>query len=153
MVTGSVRQAASHLAKAFRDHLQSSPVHLPGSAQFRPSTHFIFSTFANADPAPKRQGAITPKLLRAMHTLAGLEFRETHDSPAAAAADLAILGFFAICHALVRECHHYSTRLDQDSGCARRCFSGQGSQRNTTGSPRHFTRCLGHLAICRPEKR
>jgi hypothetical protein len=29
-----------------------------------------------------------------MHTLAGLEFRGTHDSPAAAAADLAIHGFF-----------------------------------------------------------
>jgi hypothetical protein len=94
MVAGSVRQAASHLAKAFRDHLQPSPLHLPGSAQLRPSTHSLFSAFANADLAPNRQRAITPKLLRAMCTLAGLEFRETHDSPAAAAADLAILSFF-----------------------------------------------------------
>jgi hypothetical protein len=105
MVAGYVRQAASHLAKTFRDHLQPSPVHLPGLAQLRPSTHSLFSAFANADPAPKRQRAITPKLLRVMCTLAGLEFRETHDSHAAIAADLAILGFFFA----MRSCENTAT--------------------------------------------
>jgi hypothetical protein len=94
MVAGTVREAAGHLAKAFRDNLSPSPVHLPGLAHLCPSTHSLFNAFANADPAPKRQQAITPKLLRTMHTLASLEFREAHDNPAAIAADLAILGFF-----------------------------------------------------------
>jgi hypothetical protein len=105
MVASTVREAAGHLAKAFRDNLQPSPVHLPGSAQLRPATHALFNAFANADPAPKRQRAITPKLLRAMYTLAGLAFEATHDSTASIAADLAILGFFFA----MRSCENTTT--------------------------------------------
>jgi hypothetical protein len=105
MVASTVREAAGHLAKAFRDNLEPSPVHLPGSAQLRPATRALFNAFSNADPAPKRQRAITPKLLRAMYTLAGLEFEETRDNPAAISTDLAILGFFFA----MRSCENTTT--------------------------------------------
>jgi hypothetical protein len=85
--------------------MQPSPLHVAGSSQLLPSARSLFKAFANADPAPKRQRAITPKLLRGMYKLAGLEFAETHDTPAAIAADLAILGlFFAM-----RSCENTTT--------------------------------------------
>jgi hypothetical protein len=105
MVAGTLRQATSNLATAFRNNLQPSPLHVAGSAQLLPATRSLFKAFANADPAPKRQRAITPKLLRGMYTLAGLDFPETHDTPAAIAADLAIVGlFFAM-----RSCENTTT--------------------------------------------
>jgi hypothetical protein len=105
MVSGTLRKATGHLATAFRNHLKPSPLHVEGSAQLLPATRSLFKAFTNADPAPKRQRAITPKLLRGMYTLAGSEFLETRDTPAAIAADLAILGlFFAM-----RSCENTTT--------------------------------------------
>jgi hypothetical protein len=105
MVAGTLREATSHLATAFRHNLEPSPFHVAGSSQLLPATRSLFKAFANADPAPKRQRAITPKLLRGMYTLAGLEFEVTRDTPAAIATDLAILGlFFAM-----RSCENTTT--------------------------------------------
>ena len=94
VVASTVRQTASNLATAFRNNLQPSPLHIAGSAQLLPSARALLQAYANVDPAPKRQRAITPKLLRGMHTLAGLDFQVTRDLPAAIAADLAIAGLF-----------------------------------------------------------
>ena len=95
MVTSTVREATGHLATAFRNHLEPSPMHIDGSAQVLPIARSLFKAFESADPAFKRQRAITPKLLRGMYiTLAGLAFAETHDTPSAIAADLAIVGLF-----------------------------------------------------------
>ena len=82
------------MATAFRNNPQPRSLHVEGSAQLLPATRSLFKAFENADPASKRQRAITPKLLRDLHTLAGLAFPEIHDTPAAIAADLAIMGLF-----------------------------------------------------------
>ena len=105
MVASTVREATGHLATAFRNNLKPSPLHIAGSAQLLPSARSLFKAFENADPAPQRQRAITPKLLRGMYTLAGLAFDVTHDTPPAIAADLAIVGlFFAM-----RSCENTTT--------------------------------------------
>ena len=54
----------------------------------------------HADPAPQRQRAITPILLRGMYTLVvGWDFQVMHVlTPTAIAVDLAIVGlFYAMC--------------------------------------------------------
>ena len=72
-------------------------LHIESSAQLFPAACSLFKAFENADLAPKRQQAITPKLLRGIYTLACLVFEVTHNTPPAIAADLKILGlFFAI---------------------------------------------------------
>jgi hypothetical protein len=105
MVASTLREATGHLATAFRNNLQPSPLHVSGSAQLLPATRSLFKAFANADPATKRQRAITPKLLQGTHTSAGLEFREMRDTPAAIATNLAILGLFFA----VRSCENITT--------------------------------------------
>ena len=96
--TNDCEHYAGSMATVFWNHLQPSPLHIVGSAQMLPtSIHSLFKVFVNADPAPKHQWAITPYLLQGMYTLAGLAFPESHDTPAAIAADLAIVGlFFAV---------------------------------------------------------
>jgi hypothetical protein len=71
----------------------------------RRATRSLFGAFAHANPAPKRQQAITPRLMRGMCKLAGLASPQTHDAPASITADLAILGlFFAM-----RSCENIAT--------------------------------------------
>ena len=72
--------------------MQPSPMYIEGAAQLLPAARSLFKAFENADPAPKRQRAITPKLLRGMYTLGGLAFEIFHDTPPAIAANLAIVG-------------------------------------------------------------
>ena len=68
MVASTVREATSHLAMAFRNHLQPSPMHIEGSAQLLHAAHSLFKAFEHADPAPKQsQRTITPKLLQGMY--------------------------------------------------------------------------------------
>ena len=67
-------------------------LHIESSAQLFPAACSLFKAFENADLAPKRQQAITPKLLRGMYTLGGLAFEIFHDTPPAIAANLAIVG-------------------------------------------------------------
>jgi hypothetical protein len=105
MVASTVREATGHLATTFRDNHKQSPLHIEGSSQLLPATRSLFKAFSNADPAPQRQRAITPKLLRGMHALAGLALPTTHDLPAAVAADLAIVGLFFA----VRSCENTTT--------------------------------------------
>ena len=105
MVVSTVHEATDHFATAFRNHLKLSPMHIEGSAQLLPVACSLFKAFENADPAPKRQRAVTPKLLRGMYTLAELAFAETHDIPLAIATNLAIVRlFFAM-----RSCDNITT--------------------------------------------
>ena len=86
---------------AFTNNLRRSHLHIitGSSAQLHPATCYLFKAFVNADPAPKRQRAITQKMLQGMYTLAGLDFPELHDTPTAVVADLAMEGlFFDICN-------------------------------------------------------
>ena len=94
VVSGTVRQAASHLASAFRGHLRRSPVHVKDGANMRPFVRSLLKAFENEDPPKNQQRAITPKLLRAMHNRAGVDLPLTHDTLYAIMADLTIMAFF-----------------------------------------------------------
>ena len=94
VVANTVRQAASSLGASFRGHFQQSPFHLPGSPNLRPVVRSLLAAFTNADPAARQQRAITPKLLRAMFSMAGVDQAASHDSNFATISELAIVGFF-----------------------------------------------------------
>ena len=65
VASGTVRQAAGHLATAFRGHLRDSPVHVKGSPNMPPFVRSLRNkAFENEDPPKNQQQAITPKLLR-----------------------------------------------------------------------------------------
>jgi hypothetical protein len=89
-----VRDAASYLASAFRKRHRESPLHLTGSNNMLPNIRALFKAYDNVDPAPKRQKAITPKLLRKMFEAAGAGTNELRDTAPAVAADLVIGAFF-----------------------------------------------------------
>jgi hypothetical protein len=56
------------VAATFWDNLKRSPFHIPGSNKLAPSIHLLFQAFNATDPAPKRQRAITPRLLQHLYT-------------------------------------------------------------------------------------
>lgn len=64
MVASSVRTAASSLAASLRKRLKFSPLHVKGSEKFLPTISSLLRALDNMSPPPKRQKAITPKLLR-----------------------------------------------------------------------------------------
>jgi hypothetical protein len=94
VVAGTVRDAASYLASAFRKRNRTSPLHLEGSNNMLPSLRALFKAYDNVDPAPKRQKAITPKLLRKMYDSSGAGTIELRDTAPAVATDLVIGAFF-----------------------------------------------------------
>ena len=69
-------------------------MHIPGSPHLRPSIRSLLRATSNVDPPPNRQKAITPKLLRAMFTMAGVGLKATNDTPMAIVSELAIMGYF-----------------------------------------------------------
>ena len=69
-------------------------MHISGSNHLRPFVRSLLKAFDNEDPARNQQRAITPKLLRAMYTMAGADAETTRDSELAIVADLAIMGYF-----------------------------------------------------------
>ena len=94
MVSGTVREAASHLAASFRSHKLHSPLHIEGTSHLLPEVSNLLHAYSNSDPAPKRQKAITPKLLRAMHQLSGTRTTALRNSPFAIITEIATAGFF-----------------------------------------------------------
>jgi hypothetical protein len=60
----------------------------------RPTLRALLRAYDNADPAPKRQKAITPKLLRYLFQSTGLATDALRDSAPAVMADITIAGFF-----------------------------------------------------------
>jgi hypothetical protein len=94
VVVGTVRDAASYLASAFRNRHQTSPLHLAGSNNMLPNIRALFKAYDNGDPAPKRQKAITPKLLRKLFDSSGAGTPKLRDTAPAVTADLVIGAFF-----------------------------------------------------------
>jgi hypothetical protein len=94
VVAGTVREAASHLAASFRVHQHPSPLHITGSTNLHPSIRSLLTAYSNVDPPPKRQKAITPKLLRAMHNMSGARTTSLRDTPFAVITELATFAFF-----------------------------------------------------------
>ena len=105
VVASTVRSAASSLASSFRHHLQHSPFHVSGSANMRPTLRALLRAYDNTDPAPKRQKAITPKLLRFLFESTGLATIALCDSAPAVTADITIAGFFFA----MRSCEYSTT--------------------------------------------
>jgi hypothetical protein len=60
----------------------------------RPTLRALLRAYDNADPAQKRQKAITPKLLRFLFQSTGLATNSLRDSAPAVMADITIAGFF-----------------------------------------------------------
>jgi hypothetical protein len=91
MAGSSVRAAAGHLASAFRDRFEPSPIHVPDGSRLRPSITALLKAVANVEDPPNRQKAITPKFLRHLHRLGSPTVQ-----PCAIdhAVDLLIGGFF-----------------------------------------------------------
>ena len=94
MVAGTVRQAAGHLAAAFRDNLRPSPIHIKGGSNLRPFVRSLLKAYENDDPPSNQQRAITPKLLRAMYHTGGVADPATRDTKFAIIAELAIMAYF-----------------------------------------------------------
>jgi hypothetical protein len=107
VVAGTVRSAAGSLAEAFRNHLQHSPFHIPGSTNMRPTLRALLRAYNNTDPAPKRQKAITCKLLRYLFQSTGLATNALHNSAPAVMADITIAGFFFA----MRSCEYSTTSV------------------------------------------
>jgi hypothetical protein len=90
VVAGTVQDAASYLASAFRKRHRTSPLHLAGSNNMLPNIRALFKAYDNVDPTPKRQKAITPKLLRKLFDSSGAGTPELRDTAPAVTADLVI---------------------------------------------------------------
>jgi hypothetical protein len=96
----TVRTAAGHLAAAFRDSFQCSPLHVPDGSRLLPSFAALFKALDNIGDPPNRQRAITPKFLRYLHRLGS-----TGRPKVCAidhAVDLLIAGFFFATRDLAR---------------------------------------------------
>jgi hypothetical protein len=59
-----------------------------------PNIRALFKAYNNVDPAPKRQKAITPKLLQKLFDSSGAGTPELCDTAPAVTADLVIGAFF-----------------------------------------------------------
>ena len=94
VVSGTVRQATSHVAATFRSNLRPSPMHNPGGTHLKPFVRSLLKAYDNDDPAKLQQRAITPKLLRAMFLMSGAEVTITKDTPFAIISELAIMAYF-----------------------------------------------------------
>jgi hypothetical protein len=106
VVSSTVRDAASSLAAAFRHNHRLSPFHEQGSTHLLPVIRSLLKAYDNVDPPTNRQKAITPKLLRCMHSSTGIDTLELRDTLPAATADLTISAFFFA----MRSCEFSTTR-------------------------------------------
>jgi hypothetical protein len=87
----------------FKCHYRESPFHLQGNQELRPSILQLLRAFENFDPPPKRQKAITPRLLRclAQYGLTSRIAERSYDH----AVDLIIAAFFFA----MRSCEYTKT--------------------------------------------
>jgi hypothetical protein len=105
VVSKTVRDASSNLAAAFRSNFKQSPIHFEGSSQLLPTIRCLLKAFDNADPPPKRQKAITPKLLRYFFKLLASGPKNKRFSAYAHTADLTLGSFFFA----MRSCEYTKT--------------------------------------------
>jgi hypothetical protein len=71
----------------------------------RPTLRALIRDYDDADPVPKQQKAITPKLLRFLFQSTGLATTTLRDSAPAVMADITIAGFFFA----MRSCKYSAT--------------------------------------------
>ena len=108
LVAGTLRQATGDVAATFRSNfLRISPMHVEGSSHLFPSIRALLKASDNVDPPSRRQKAITPKLLRAMFTLAGAGLETTKDTTMSVVSELAIIAYFYA----MRSCEFTKTPL------------------------------------------
>jgi hypothetical protein len=69
MVATTLRGATSTLAAAFRDRIESSPLHLKDGIRLVPAVRALLRAFGNISPPEQRQKAVTLKLLRKLWAL------------------------------------------------------------------------------------
>jgi hypothetical protein len=94
VVNSTVRDAASSLAAAFQNNHKLSPFHEQGSTNLLPVIRSLLKAYDNVDPPTNQQKAITPKLLRCLHSSTGIDTLQLRDTLPAATADLTISAFF-----------------------------------------------------------
>jgi hypothetical protein len=94
LVSGTVRQAASHVAATFRINLRESPMHRKESAHLQPFVRALLKAYNNEDPPKRQQQAMTPSLLRGMYRLSRAALDITQDSAFAIVTELSIVAFF-----------------------------------------------------------
>jgi hypothetical protein len=107
VVGGTVRNAASSLATAFRNDHRPSPLHHQSGTNLRPVFSALLRAYDNQDPAPNRQKAITPRLLRALFDSSGAQTIALRDSAPSVTADLVLGSYFFAC----RACEYTKTKL------------------------------------------
>ena len=104
VVASILRKTTSNLAAAFRQHIEQSPLHLPGSSNMRPFVRMWLKAYGNGDPSKRQQRAITPQLLRSMYERSGCRSNRRDDSEAAIVAEIAIVAyFFTMCSCKITE--------------------------------------------------
>ena len=69
-------------------------MHVQGTTHLCPSIRSLLKASENLDPPARRQKAITPKLLRAVFSLAGGDATITKDTTMAVVSEIAIAGYF-----------------------------------------------------------
>jgi hypothetical protein len=96
MAASTIRTATSLLGAMFKCHYRESPFHLQGNQELRPSIRQLLRAFENIDPPPKRQKAITPRLLRCLARYGSTSriVERSYDH----AVDLIIAAFFFAMH-------------------------------------------------------
>jgi hypothetical protein len=104
VVAGTVRDAASYLALAFRKCHRTSPLHIAGSNNMLANIRALFKAYDNVYPAPQCQKAITPKLLQKLFNSSGAETPKLQDTAPAVAADPVIRAF--LCQASLQIHNH-----------------------------------------------
>ena len=107
VVGSTVQNAASSLAAAFRNDNRPSPLHNQGGSHLRPVFRALIRAYDNQDPAPNRQKAITPRLLRAFYDSSGANTIALRDSAPSVTANLVLGSFFFAC----RACEYTKTKL------------------------------------------
>jgi hypothetical protein len=80
--------ATSQVAATFQNHFEPSPFYVEGSTNLRNQINELCRSYKNVDPPPKKQKAITPKLLRWMFQLAEVGIPLLHDQPFAVITEL-----------------------------------------------------------------
>jgi hypothetical protein len=106
VVSSTVRDAASSLAAAFRHNHRLSPFHEQGRSHLLPVVQSLLKAYDNVDSPSNQQKAITPKLLRCLHSSTGIGTLTLRDTLPATTADLTIGAFFFA----KRSCEFSTTR-------------------------------------------
>jgi hypothetical protein len=78
-----------------------SLLRIKGSSELLPTIRTLLKAFANADPPPNRQKAITPKPLQKLFALLTCDTSSVRPSAYTHTADL-VLGALRLCYAVLR---------------------------------------------------